>query len=203
LLLLCAAPSLRGQGTLRLGAETGLHVATAAASPLAHGVSTSSRTGLLAGLLMELPVSQAWSLTLSPRFVEKGAALRYRDALLATVTLSAVDVSLGARWTLPREPLSPFVSAGLHVSRLVLARVRSEFQRGYSTAYPYPELGHWDGGVEAGAGLSYDAGNGSSVFAKLQYSLGFINANPGENTLLAAEWHARGLSITAGFLVGL
>lgn len=203
LVLLCFVPALRGQTRLRIGAEAGVNVATAAASPLADGVATSPRTGLMAGLLFEVPVSSAWSLTVSPRFIEKGAELRYRDALVETALLNYVEASVAARWTLPHAPLSPFLTAGCTVGRLVSGRYRIEFQRGYTTQYVKELLAQWDLALDVGAGLSYDAGGGNAVFVSAVYSFGLMNVNDGAAGVGASRWHARGLRVSTGFAVGL
>jgi len=203
--LLVAVPDvnpLNAQTYAAAGAQFGINLADAHASPLADGVRTSSKTGLVAGALLDIGVGGAWSVMFAPRFVERGAELRYRDALVETALYNYVELPVSLKYAFDYGPIHPFIAGGASMGLLVSARYRTEFQRGYSTQYVMESSEILSASVEACGGVIADAGGGFSFIGMISYSHGLTNALRLPEAGEAAVWRSRDILIVAGMLYG-
>ena len=194
-LALTAAGPLHAQEGFRLGAQFGMNSADAKASPLAQGISVSVKKGWIAGLHCEYGFDSMFTLSISPRFVEKGAKLLYRDALSETVLYNYLEAPVALRIVLRDSRLAPFILVGFTPSLLVSARYFTEFQYGRSTQYVEALMHTHDFSVDAGAGMQYRVVEALLTTMSIVYAHGLVNvllSDPGGES---SEWFSRDLKI--------
>jgi hypothetical protein len=114
-----------------------------------------------------------------------------------------VELPLAVRATIASGKISPFLTAGAAVGRLLSARHRLEFQHGGVTAFVIDRYEPFDAALTLGAGLSIDTGAARSVTIDLTYEHGLVNVLRRAPYTAMQSWRSRGLTITAGVLLPL
>ena len=191
------------QHRFAVGLQAGINNADADVDPLADGVHASIRGGLLLGAHVEYRWNESLALSISPRFIEKGARFHYRDALVETALLNYIETAFAFRYTPVPRRLAPYLFAGMSIAALVSARYVTEFQRGESVQYVEEFTRTLDISLDAGAGFEYRISTAVSLGCGVGYSHGLVNVVLPATGNHYATWYSRDLKVASSLLVWL
>ncbi len=199
--LLCAASAAPANAETRVGIQAGASFSTFQTSPQEEGVDFGTRTGLVAGTVVDLGLGRRLTLRLEPAYAQRGSELVIRlfgEESRGKLKLEYVELPVLLRVGLGGGRIQPYLIGGPTVAY----RLSAKTQTGAESEDVSEFFQRWDFGIAAGGGLEFPAGS-ARVFLEGRYNFGLTNTTAGED---AADFSAknRGPQAVAGvtFAVG-
>jgi hypothetical protein len=171
-----------GDERTRVGIEAGMTFSTVRAP---SDVTPSNRTGLAAGVNVEIPVTAYFSIQPEALFVQRGADLATVGNTRFTASYNSLEFPVLAKLKIPGS-VSPFLAAGPVGIWNISRSVEAAGPGGGAALAFNPRT--FDFGVGLAAGL--DIG---PFFATVRYTVGITDLD--ENS---ADWRSRGVHALAG-----
>ena len=169
----------------RLGFQAGMAFSSVAAP---RDITPSNRTGLAAGVNLEIPIVSFFSIQPEALFTQRGSNLAAAGNVQFTVKYNSLEFPVFAKLKVP-GPISPFLVAG-PVAILNLSKSVEATSPGGATSIGFnPKTIDLDFAVGGGIDLS-------SFFATLRYSVGISNLDQ-----TSSEWKSRGVYVLAGLRI--
>ncbi len=188
-------------GLVRLGVDGGVSLAT-----LSYGTSTGvavtspygTRTGLMAGGILEWGFNDYVSLQLEGNYIQKGATVPNvsNGVTLITSQYDYFEVPLFLKFTADLPLIKPFIAAGPYLAFSVNAQT-SNSSTGLST--PLTNYSSTDFGVSGMVGAEFALTPVISFLVDLRYDLGFTDLDSTAITTI----RSRSFIIAGGLLIGI
>jgi hypothetical protein len=180
--------SIRGRSPLLLGFQGGVGFADAQTPA---NISSSTQTGLMAGVNLEFRLNELISLQPEATFVRRGVSLGNSDGLKLTANSDSIEVPVLVRVNFGTRFI-PYLFAGpvgvFNISHNVNAQTGGT---GLGSLNYNPRT--FDLAADFGAGIQLEA-----FFLNLRYSVGILGADVSQ-----ANWSSRGFQLLAGFNLGV
>jgi hypothetical protein len=173
---------------LRVGVHGGVNIANLSYNT---PVTTSSRTGIVLGGILETGLSSYFSIQTGADYIQKGWV-----SGTTTTKLDYFEVPLLLRLNLPFPILTPFAYAGPTLGFMMSGKT----QAGTAAALDIKStLNTTEFGMAFGGGFELGMSPFASLIAQLRYGIGFSDLDKSA----ATSTKNKGLLISAGFLFGL
>jgi hypothetical protein len=194
LVLFFVSPA-RAQSSIRIGLVSGLNIANAYVSTSAF--STSTRTSLMIGAIVQTPIVEPFFVRGEMRYTPKGAIATFvqnNPAGPVVYKMDYIEIPL----TLAIKPSSKgFLFVGPDLGFLIAAKAGNENMKQFTKFIDFA--------IDAGGGLIFALDKPTSVFADLRYSYGLLNIirsteHPDE---VLRIWKSRDVKLSIGVLFSL
>ncbi len=193
--------SSSAMATLRLGIDGALSMATLSTNTT---VNYTSRTGFMAGGLVEVGFNDFFSLQLEANYVQRGAKVLLTAGAatpINTLQYDYIAVPLYLKLAADFPVVRPFVAVGPYLGFNISAQSVPYSAPGSTTttiATPITNAPSIDFGASGMIGAEFSLTPAVGLFVDLRYDWGFTDLDPS----LINNYNTRTLLIGAGILVG-
>ncbi len=176
---------------VRVGLEGGLSIANATLDP---AVTTTARSGLAAGAMVELGVSEDFYLVVEALYVQRG----YKESASGVETIykqDYIDIPVQLKYDINLVLVKPFFTFGPYLG--FLSKAGSETagtSLTYTTGYKTTEFG-----LSLGVGAELPFSPVTSLFVSGRYNMGLTNVLDSS----VSSQKSRGLIVMGGLLIGI
>ena len=197
--LVALAGMAQAAGTLHVGLEGGVNIASVEANNLIEGASTGSRAGVLLGAYARRQIAPIISVGAGIRLDQRGQTVDFDAGALPGITqtkirYSYLTIPIHARFDLSRGSVVPFLEVGPEVGFLLSAKASAEGPDAPDSDDDMKRfLDDLDLGIGFGGGIEIPAGS-LRLGLGAGYSLGILNILQDESydVVARAEHHGEG-----------
>ena len=192
---LCVFTTMNAQN-LSFGLRAGVNIATVNIEQDGISIEPDSRTGLDIGALLNIGITDAFSVQPEVSFIQKGYAIDLLGDKVELI-LNYIEVPVLAKYGFGSESFQGFVQAGPSFG--FAASGKTKFGDEEEDIEFEDDFNRFDFGLQFGAGAGFAAGSGQA-FVDFRYALGLSNldASEGEES---GTINNRGILLTVGYLV--
>lgn len=188
----CTFSLVSGQN-LSFGIKAGANFASVNIEQDGFDIEPDSRTGLNIGAILNIGVTDAFSVQPELSFIQKGYSFEFFEEETALI-LNYLEIPILAKYAFGSESFQGFIQAGPAIGFALSGKIKSDNEE---EDIDFDEDGFktFDFGLQFGAGAAVPAGPGEA-FLDLRYALGLANIADNDGSTVSNI----GLLITAGYL---
>jgi hypothetical protein len=190
-ILLIGCPAAAQERGIGFGVKGGVNLATQSTAGTAGSTPLDTRTGILAGGFVTVPLGSRLDLQAEGLYALKGAKLTFQG-IGSTLALDYLEVPLLARWRLTGGHRRLFAAGGIAPALRLRARALTTFSGSTEALDVADQVERLDLGAVAGGGVEI-----GSLILDARYTLGLRNVD----TAAAGSDRTRNraISLAAGF----
>lgn len=177
--LLSAASAAPANAEARMGILGGASFSTFQTSPQEEGLDFGTRTGLVAGAVVDVGLGRRLTLRLEPAYAQRGSELvllLFGEESRGTLKLEYLELPVLLKVGLGSGRIQPYLIGGPTLAYKLSAKTQAEGEsEDVSESFQ-----RWDFGIAAGGGLEFPAGS-ARVFLEGRYNFGLMNTTAGED----------------------
>jgi hypothetical protein len=157
------------------------------------GWDHSERVSTTIGMIIDLELTENFSLVLEPMYTGKGSSIKdtREESLVYEFEHKYLDIPVLFRYSMGKT-IRPFVQAGPYLGILTSSKLGGQYEANPLSADMKRITAGIDVGLSMGAGLEYDLGKVSLNF-QASYELGLLNTlQPGTININVGEYVSKG-----------
>ena len=186
----------RSQTPVNLGLEGGVNFGNASTSP--SSISLSSRTGVMAGALLEIGLSEALYLQPEVFYAQKGAEFSVSSPNgSGTITwkVDYIEIPILLEGKFGQSEFKPLIFAGPNIGFNLSANAEATNGTNTGSVDIKDQIESMDFALDFGAGGEYMINSTTSFITTIRYSLGMTDINKDATD----SWKTTGVQLLAGF----
>jgi hypothetical protein len=165
----------------QVGAWGGANRSRLDIEPTPLSAQLDARAGKSLGVVIEIPLSPRWALSLQPGYVERGTGFQVdtdgglpQEPVRRDVHHAAVEVPALARFFPIEGSVQPYLAGGISIARLFRSGAGA-----IATSYSFPPFDYnkWDVALSGGIGIRLGRGP-VRVFGEGRYTWGLVDLSP-------------------------
>lgn len=178
------------------GPEAGMNFSNITESP-SSGVTSDSKTGLVAGLIFETKYESNFSNIFGIRYITKGYNIKNGQADVS-LNLEYLDFPAFVKYNFNIENINPYIVAGVAFGLNLSAKLKASQDLAAAEVDVKKSIEVLNYDLLFGAGIDINILESKKLFVQIAYSLGLSDINKSRTS-----WRNTGIQVTTGILFSL